>query len=154
MTTTKKLASAIEKSADAKPSPDKKNRASAACKVTPLDPATPLGLEDARREILRLVYQSSVAITQALIEDALERKYLSAKFLFELAGLSTMKPDDLESPALRETFESMLLEHFQVAVPKAADHDVAGESVAGQGVTEVAEITLDTPPVAEAPVEL
>jgi hypothetical protein len=72
-------------------------------------------MEDARREILRLVRENSAAITQAVITDALQGKYLSAKFLFEVAGLSEKETEDLEDPARRESLGSLLLQRWEVA---------------------------------------
>jgi hypothetical protein len=109
-------------------------------------PSTPSGkmcvtLEDARREILRLVCLNSVAITQAVIGDALQGKYLSAKFLFEVVGLFATDAEDLENPAGKESLVSLLLQRWDV-VPQ------------GDSITEVSEVAPFVAPVDEAPVEL
>ncbi len=100
-----------------------------------------LTLEDARREILRLVCLSATAITQAVINDALQGKYLSAKFLFEAVGLLAMDAEDLEDPARKESLASLLLQRWDV-VPQ------------GGCVTEVSEVAPFVAAVHEAPVEL
>ena len=91
----------------------------------------PVTLDEARREMLRLVCINSAAITQVLIDDALQGKYLSAKFLFETVGLCDRKGDDLEDATSRESLASMLLQRFQMVVPE------------GMEVTEVVEVTPD-----------
>ncbi len=133
MTTTTGVPTVTEAKPDhrtkAEPSPNKQ-RQTAQAKQT---------LEDARREILRLVCLNSIAITQAVIDDALQGKYLSAKFLFETVGLRAMDADELENPARRESLASLLLKRWQV-VPHG-------------GITEVPEVTPGVAAAAEAPVE-
>jgi hypothetical protein len=97
--------------------------------------------EDARREIVRLVCVQSLAITQAIINDALQGKYLSAKFLFEAVGLFAADAEDLENPAGRESLASLLLQRWGVVPQEGC-------------ITEVSEIAPFVAPVNEAPVEL
>lgn len=124
-----------------KPSPKKKRRAAPAKRAgenrgLPKKPAT---LEDARREMQRLVCLNSAAMTQAVIDDALQGKYLSARFLFEAVGLCAVKGDEVEDTTERESLASLLLKRWQLAT--------------GGEVTEVAEVTPDMASAAEAPVE-
>ena len=125
-----------------KPSPKKKRRAAPAKKTgsekrsLAKKPAT---LEDARREIQRLVCLNSAAMTQAVINDALQGKYLSVRFLFEAVGLCAVKGDEVEDTTERESLASLLLKRWQLAT--------------GGEVTEVAEVTPDMASAAEAPVE-
>jgi hypothetical protein len=130
----------------AKPSPKRKRRPAAKkggrrAGLAKRAPAKrPANLEDARREMLRLVCLNSVAITQAVIDDALAGKYLSARFLFELAGLCTAPGEESEDATKRESLASLLLQRFQLATPEGAE------------VTE-AKVTPDMDAAAEAPVE-
>ena len=98
-------------------------------------------LKDARRELLRLVCLNSAAITQAVIDDALQGKYLSAKFLFDAVGLVATDAEELEDPARRESLASLLLQRWGL-VPQ------------GGSITEVSEVAPFVAPVGEAPVEL
>lgn len=118
---------------------------------------------EARREMLRLICENSAAITQAVIKDALEGKYLPAKFLFEAVGLCEVKGDEVEDSGARETLASLLLQRWQVAAPKSAEPEPAKSTELGPEaklasevtaeVTEVAEVTPDTGVAPEAPVE-
>jgi len=161
MTTTVNPApSEAGKQADAQPSAKKKPRESAraktvrrAAKMQKLrNPATarsmetpqPATLEDARREMLRLVCRSSAAMTKAIIDDALQGKYMSARFLFEAVGLCAMKGEEVEDIAERETLASLLLHKWQFA-PKGSNE--SGE------VTEVPEVTAGIAPERQPPVE-
>ena len=103
----------------------------------------PDNLEDARREILRLVCLNSAAITQVVIDDALEGKYLSAKFLFETVGLCAMNADEVENPERKESLTSLLLKRWQLAAPGAISVEV----------TEVPDGTTVVGTPIEAPVE-
>jgi len=98
-------------------------------------------LQNARREILRLVCLNSAAITQAVINDALQGKYLSAKFLFEAVGLLGMDAEELENPEGHESLASLLLKRWELA-PEGGD------------ITEVPEVMAVVAPAHEAPVEL
>ena len=91
--------------------------------------------------MLHLVCSNSAAIMQAVIDDALQGKYLSAKFLFETVGLCAMKGDDLEEATSRESLASLLLQRFQMVVPE------------GMEVTEGVEVTPDMDAADEPPVE-
>ena len=119
----------------------------------------PVTLEGARREMLRLVCVNSAAITQAMIGDALQGKYLSAKFLFDAAGLCAGKGEDLDDATQRETLASFLLTHWQEpaqegqATEGQIQNGQAPEAQAAQ-VTEVAEVTPDLAGQSKAPVEL
>jgi len=73
----------------------------------------PVNLEQARQEILRLVCANSVAITQALIDEALEGKSPCAKFLFEAAGLCTLESEEAEDEVERESLTGLLLKQWQ-----------------------------------------
>ena len=133
-------------SQDATPSPKIKQRLAKKASRKPthsrvVSAKRPATLEDARREMLRLVCINSAAITQAVIDDALQGKYLSAKFLFEAVGLCAMKGDDLEEATSRESLASILLPRFQMVVPE------------GMEVTEVVEVTPDMDAADEPPVE-
>ncbi len=161
MTTTVKSApsEAVNK-ADAKPSPNKKRRASATAKAfattktvrrSPKKKAgrskpisQPATLDDARREMLRLVCRNSAAMTRAIIDEALQGKYLSARFLFEAVGLCAVKGEEVEDIADRETLASLLLHKWQVAPQSAPE---------GAEVTEVPQVTVGMAPETQAPVE-
>jgi len=100
-------------------------------------------LDDARQEMLRLVLGSCAAITQAVIDDALQGKYLSAKFLFEAVGLSALKDDELdelEDATQRESLASFLLKRWEIPAQQGR-------------VTEVSETTPGVARLSEAPVE-
>ena len=131
---------------EAKPSPRQKRQTApketAGRKNRSILPAKrPANLEEARREMLRLVCLNSAAITQAVIDDALEGKYSPAKFLFEAVGLCAVKGDEMEDFSKKESLVSLLLKRWQLAVQEDAD------------VTEVAEVTPDMPAPTGAPVE-
>jgi hypothetical protein len=98
-------------------------------------------LDDARREILRLVCLNSAAITKAVIDDALQGRYLSAKFLFEAVGLLAIDADELENPERHESLASVLLKRWELA-PQ------------GDEITEVPEVTPVVATANRAPVEL
>lgn len=98
-------------------------------------------IEDARRDLLQLVCLNSEAITQARIDDALQGKYLSAKFWFEAVGLCATKGDEVEDGVQQESLGSRLVQRFGLAIPKDAE------------VREVAKVTLDTGAATGAPVE-
>jgi len=100
----------------------------------------PVTREDARREVLRLICMNSKLIAQAVINDALQGKYLSAKFLFEAVGLFESEPEETEDPARRDSLASLLLKRWEV-VPQTR-------------TTEVSEVTAFVPPVVEGTVEL
>jgi hypothetical protein len=98
-------------------------------------------IEDARQDLLRMVCLNSEAITQAVIDEALQGKYLSAKFLFDAVGLCPVHLEKVESATEEESLASLLLQRFGLAVS------------AGPSVTEVA-VTAGTGVTDEAPVEL
>ena len=135
--------------------PNKKRRASAAAKTVRRAPrkkaarnktiSQPTTLDDARREMLRLVCRNSAAMTRAIIDDALQGKYLSARFLFEAVGLCAVKGEEVEDIADRETLASLLLHKWQVA-PQATPERAE--------VTEVPEVTVGMALETQAPVEL
>jgi hypothetical protein len=154
MTTTVKSApsEAVNKVA-AKPSPHKKRRASATVKTVRRSPkkkagnkktSRPATLDDARREMLRLVCRDSAAMTKAIIDDALQGKYLSARFLFEAVGLCAVKGEEVEDIADRETLAGLLLHKWQVAPQATAE---------GAEVTEVPQVTVGMAMETQAPVE-
>jgi len=146
MTTTAAEPGKTEPKANKKPSPRKK-RVSAGARVAKTDAAAnkhPVTLEGARREMLRLVCASTPAITQAMIDGARQGKYLSAKFLFDVAGLNA-KGEELDDVTQRETLASFLLTRWQVAAENGQVED-------GK-VTEVAEVTPDLAGEPKAPVE-
>jgi hypothetical protein len=91
--------------------------------------------------MLRLVCLSSAAITEAVIQDALLGKYLSAKFLFEAVGLLERGADETEDPEGRESLASLLLKRWQLG-PQ------------GSGITEVPGVSSSVAPSSQAPVEL
>jgi hypothetical protein len=97
-------------------------------------------LEDARREILRLACENSAAITLAVIKDALQGRYQSAKFLFETVGLARIDGDEVDDPERHESLASLLLKGWQLA-PEASS------------ITEVPEVTPGVAPANKAPVE-
>jgi hypothetical protein len=140
--TTTTVPTAAPGKTDAKPSPKKKRRAAPAKSAIAKNTIAkrPTTLEDARREMLRLVYLHSAAMTQAVIDDALQGKYLSARFLLEAAGLCTVKGEELEDIEERESLASLLLKRWQLATR-------SGE------VTEVPEVTTDLASATEAPVK-
>ncbi len=117
-----------------KTAPKKKRR-------TPLPTAKkPATLEEARREILRLVCLDSVAMTRAVIREALDGKYLCARFLFETVGLCAVKGEETEDVAERESLAGLLLKQWQLP--------------AGVGqVTEVLENGADLASATQAPVK-
>lgn len=96
--------------------------------------------EEARREMFRLICANSTGIVEAVIKDAREGRYLSAKFLFDLVGLSAINAEDVEDPAERESLASLLLKRWRIA-PQ------------GEDVTEVSEVTSEVDQVSKAPVE-
>jgi hypothetical protein len=73
----------------------------------------PVNLKPARQEILRLALANSVAITQAVIGEALEGKYLCAKFLLEAAGLCALEGEEAEEEAERESLTGLLLKQWR-----------------------------------------
>ena len=108
-------------------------------------------LEGARQEMQRLICVNSAAITQALIDNALLGNQLPAKFLFEVAGLSETKGDEMDDATQRETLASYLLTRWQVETQPG--QGPIGSAPEGQ-VTEVAEVTPDLAVETKAPVEL
>ncbi len=117
-----------------KVSPKKKRRA-------PLPAAKkPATLEEARREILRLVCSHSVAMTQAVLREALDGKYLCTRFLFEAVGLCAVKGEETEDVAERESLAGLLLKQWQLPAE-------------GGQVTEVLENVPDLASAAQAPVK-
>jgi hypothetical protein len=117
-----------------KESPKKKRR-------TPLTAAKkPASLEEAQREILRLVCAHSVAITKAVIREALDGKYVCARFLFEAVGLCAVKGEETEDVAERESLAGLLLKQWQLPAE-------------GSQVTEVSEGIPDLASTAPAPVK-
>ena len=100
----------------------------------------PATLEEARREILRLVCSHSVAMTQAVIREALDGKYLCVRFLFEAVGLCAVKGEETEDVAERESLAGLLLKQWQLPAE-------------GGQVTEVSEDTADMASAAQAPVK-
>lgn len=100
----------------------------------------PTTLEDARREMLHAVCANAGAITQAIVEDALQGKYLSARFLFKAVGLCDVKGGEPEELAERESLARLLLERWQLTAPTA-------------GVTEVPDVTAEVVVPARAAVE-
>ena len=95
------------------------------------DNGRPASLEEARQELLRLVCAQSMPITRALVKEALEGKYLCAKFLFEAVGLCAMKGEELEEVAERESLAGLLLKQWQLP------GQVRVESLTAVEVTEV-----------------
>ena len=71
----------------------------------------------------------------------MQGRYLSAKFLFEAAGLLAMDADDLENPERHESLASLLLKRWEL-VPQGGE------------IPEVPEVTTVVAPAHEAPVEL
>ena len=118
----------------------------------------PVTLEGARQEMQRLICVNSAAITQALIDLALQGNQLPAKFLFEVAGLSETKGDEMEDAAQRETLASYLLTRWQVETGDGTKPALDGQSQNGSApdgqVTEVVEVTTDSAGLAQPPVEL
>ena len=110
-----------------------------------------VSLENARREVHRLICASSADITQALIKNALQGSQLQAKFLFEVAGLTDTKGDEVDDATQRETLASFLLTRWQVETQTGQGQN--GSAHNGQ-VTEVAEVTPDLAVETKAPVEL
>ena len=103
---------------------------------------------DELRTVYRRPSQLVLDKEQAVIDDALEGKYLSAKFLFETVGLCAMSGDDLENPERKESLTSLLLKRWQLAPPSAK---MGAENAAE--VTEVPDSTTVVGSPVEAPVE-
>lgn len=126
------------------PSPTRKKRISiknpGSVSRSKESPKPPITLEDARREMQRVVCQNVGAITQAVVNDALQGKYLSARFLFKTAGLCDAKESEPEGFAERESLARLLLQRWQLTASNA-------------GVTEVPEVTAAMAPGVKAAVE-
>jgi len=109
----------------------------------------PASIEEARQELLREVCAQSRAITQAVVKEALEGKYLCARFLFEAVGLCAIKGDEVEEASERESLAELLMKQWQLpAQPASGLETVSGE------VTEVSELAMGLAPAEDVPVKL
>ena len=92
--------------------------------------------------------EPSREITRALVNEALQGKYLCAKFLFEAVGLCAIKGDEVEEVAEQELLAGLLLKQWQLPAQPAAGGETAGDQV-----TEVSPPVPGLAPSEQAPVE-
>jgi hypothetical protein len=154
MTETKTAVTAAT-AAKASPKPRKKTEKPASKKTAKssgtrkgLPKRKSVSLEEARQELVQKVCGYSGAITDVLIQEALEGKQLCAKFLFEAVGLCEIRGDELEEAGERESLAGMLLKQWQLPAQPAVPADTDGNPV-----TEVSQPVPDLAPVEQAPVE-
>jgi hypothetical protein len=107
-----------------------------------------VSFEDAREELMRTVCGYSGKITKVLVDEALEGKVASAKFLFEAVGLCEIRGDELEEAGERESLLESLMKQWQLPTKPDGKSETAGDPV-----TEVLQPVRDVALAEQAPVE-
>lgn len=109
--------------------PRQRRKCKSANDETPRTHAACDSAQDVLKRVRGMVLLEMDGIVTALIAQAKKGKYLDAKFLFELAGISGLKPESEEPQLDGEALADRFLEHFAGLPRKEQQPDVEGANL-------------------------